>query len=256
MEFVDTHCHIHFKNYPLPASQVLANATKSSVNKMICVGTSLEDSHRAIGFATKHDNVWSSAGAHPHDGQDFLDDPQAASKLKELLKEDRVVAVGEIGLDYYHDQTARSAQAKALRSQIEAGLESGLPFIFHVRDAWADFWPIFDEYKIKRGVVHSFSAGVKQLDTILNRGLYVGLNGIMTFTRDEAQLQAAKAVPLERLLLETDAPFLTPAVDRGKTCEPKHVRDIAQFLSELRGETLGQIAQKTTANATNLFNLS
>ena len=255
MEFVDTHCHIHFKKYPLPANEVLSNAAKNGVNKMICVGTSLEDSHQAIEFAAKHNNVWASIGAHPHDGQDFLDDPQATSKLKKLLSEDRVVAVGEIGLDYYHDRTARPVQAKALRAQIEAGLESGLPFVFHVRDAWADFWPIFDEYKIKRGVVHSFSAGVKQLDAILNRGLYVGLNGIMTFTRDEAQLEAAKAVPLERLLLETDAPFLTPAVDRGKTCEPKHVRDIAQFLSALRGETLGQIAQATTSNAVGLFNL-
>ena len=127
--------------------------------------------------------------------------------------------------------------------------------IFHVREAFEDFWPIFDEFKGVRGVIHSFTATQKELDDILSRGLYVGLNGIMTFTKQDAQLAAAKAVPLDRLVLETDAPFLTPAPYRGTICEPKHVRITAEFLADLRGESLAAIADATTHNARKLFDL-
>jgi TatD DNase family protein len=130
-----------------------------------------------------------------------------------------------------------------------------LPFIFHVRDGWSDFWQIFDDYKVLTGVIHSFSSGVKQLDAALNRGLYVGLNGIMTFTKDQAQLEAAKQVPSDRLLLETDAPFLAPVPFRGQACKPSHVIATAEFLAGLRQENIGDLAAVTTANARKLFKL-
>ncbi|HVX58429.1 MAG TPA: TatD family hydrolase [Candidatus Saccharimonadales bacterium] len=252
---VDTHCHIHFKDYGLPIEKVLADSAAAGVDRMILVGCTLADSRSAAEFAAEHDNVWVSVGAHPHDGADFLTDDDAASKLAELAKRPKVIAIGEIGLDYYHENASKQDQAKSLRAQIEVGLKTDLPFIFHVRDAFKDFWPIFDEYDIKNGVIHSFSAGPKVLDQALRRGLYIGLNGIMTFTRDESQLAAARAVPLDRLLLETDAPFLTPKPHRGEICEPKHVRDTAEFLAELREQTLGEIAEASSANAERLFNL-
>ena len=127
--------------------------------------------------------------------------------------------------------------------------------IFHVRDAFDDFWPIFDEYKGIRGVIHSFTATTKELDQILTRGLFVGLNGIMTFTKDDKQLEAAKSVPLDRLVLETDTPFLTPKPFRGKINEPKNVVVIAEFLSDLRGESLKELSEATTNNSNQLFNL-
>jgi TatD DNase family protein len=130
-----------------------------------------------------------------------------------------------------------------------------LPLIFHIRDAFEDFWPIFDEYKGVRGVVHSFSATRTELGQILQRRLYVGLNGIMTFTKSQEQLEAAKSVPLESLLLETDAPFLTPVPDRGTVCEPKHVRITAEFLARLRGEEPGVVARASTGNAKKLFKI-
>jgi TatD DNase family protein len=130
-----------------------------------------------------------------------------------------------------------------------------LPLIFHVREAFDDFFSTYDQYKGLRGVVHSFSADTRVLDKILSRGLYIGLNGIMTFTKDQKQLEAAKAVPLNRLLLETDAPYLTPVPFRGKICEPKYVRVTAEFLSHLRGETLEELAAATTRNAAELFKL-
>jgi TatD DNase family protein len=128
-----------------------------------------------------------------------------------------------------------------------------VPLIFHVRDAFDDFWPIFDSYEGIRGVIHSFSAGLPELEQIQRRGLYVGLNGIMTFTKHVKQLDAAKAIPLARLLLETDAPFLTPQPFRGSICEPRHVRVTAEFLAELRGESLSELANATTRNAQSLF---
>lgn len=255
MEFVDTHCHIHFGNYPHKAEEVIEAAAKAGVKKIICVGCSLNDSRLAIELAAKHTNVWASVGAHPHDGPDYLGEPRAAEKFESLLAEPKVVAVGEIGLDYFHQHTSREDQERVLRSQLDIAEFSGLPFIFHVRDAWEDFWRIISDYRIENAVVHSFSAGKKELGQVLERGFYVGLNGIMTFTKDEAQLLAAKKVPLNRLLLETDAPFLTPKPDRGKVCEPRHAVNTAKFLANLRGESLASIAKASTKNAEKLFKI-
>ena len=253
MQLIDTHCHLQFEKLAEDEKGVIERAATAGVNKMICVGTSIEDSYQCLVFATRIANVWASAGAHPHDGKDFPVD--GATQLQELLKADKMVAVGEIGLDYYKDYSPCEDQQRILRLQIEAGLPSGLPFIFHIRDGWDDFWPIYDSFPEIHGVVHSFSASQKELDEILKRGLYVGLNGIMTFTKDEHQLAAAKAVPLEKLLLETDAPFLAPQGHRGQTCEPKHIKDIAEFLANLRGESLEELSAATTKNAEELFKI-
>lgn len=263
MELVDTHCHLQFEKLADNVGQVIEGAAAAGVKRLICVGTSLEDSQETVELAARYDNVWAAVGAHPHGAhriQDWAhrgvgDSADFLAELNRLASKPKVVAIGEIGLDYYKDYSPREAQIEILRAQIEVGLAASLPFIFHVRDAFADFWPIFDEYEIKRGVVHSFSAGPKILDQVLSRGLYVGLNGIMTFTRDAPQLEAARTVPLERLLVETDAPFLTPNPHRGEVCEPKHVRDTAEFLAGLRGEGLAELAAATSANAERLFGL-
>lgn len=255
MNLVDTHCHIHFDNYPLDETQVLLDAMSAGVNKMICVGTTVKDSKRAIEFAGRHEHVGASAGVHPHDAAGFVESLSMQTEFKEILNKSSILAIGEIGLDYYKNYSAADSQKKALRLQIELGLDSGLPFIFHIRDAFDDFWKIFDSYRGLRGVVHSFSAGRAELDQVLSRGLYVGLNGIMTFTKKDSQLEAAMAVPLDRLLLETDAPFLTPAPYRGRTCEPKHTSDIARFLSQLRDEQPEHLATATSDNAGKLFGI-
>ncbi|MDB5161358.1 MAG: putative Uncharacterized deoxyribonuclease YabD [Candidatus Saccharibacteria bacterium] len=255
MEFVDTHCHVHFDSYGLDREAVLADAAAAGVKRVICVGCTLADSEAAINFAAGHDNVWATVGAHPHDGADFLTAKNALADFKRLSAQPKVVAIGEIGLDYFRSTVPMQDQQESFRMQLQAGLETGLPFIFHVREAWDDFWKAVDQHQGITGVVHSFSADEQQLDNALSRGLYVGLNGIMTFTKDESQLAAAKKVPLSRMLLETDAPFLTPKPFRGKVCEPKHVVNTAEFLAELRGESLEQIAEATTRNAVNLFGI-
>lgn len=254
MQLIDTHCHLQFGKLNARLKEVLRDAKKAEVTKIICVGTTLADSRQATEIASEHNNVWTAAGVHPHDARSYVEDSDSKDTFIKILNTPRTVAVGEIGLDYYKDYCPRELQIKALRSQIEASLELELPYIFHVRDAFSDFWPIFDEYKIKRAVIHSFTAGTKTLNQILDREIYVGLNGIMTFTRDHAQLDAAKAVPLKSLMLETDAPFLTPKPHSG-ICEPKHVRTTAEFLAKLRGESLEQLADATSKNARELFGI-
>lgn len=254
MELSDTHCHLQFDKLASDVSGVLARSAESGVTRLLCVGTSATDSHEAAKLAGRFDNVWAAVGAHPHSAKDF-DFQNDSESIRQLLSEPKVTAVGEIGLDFYKDYSPKNLQEKLFKQVIETGLPSGLPFVFHVRDAWDDFWRIFDDYKGLHGVIHSFSSGTKQLDAALSRGLYIGLNGIMTFTKDQAQLEAARQVPLNRLLLETDAPFLTPAPFRGQLCEPKHILNIAEFLAGLRDESVGDITRATTDNAVRLFNL-
>ena len=254
MELTDTHCHLQFDKLASDVNGVLARSAESGVTRLLCVGTSAADSHKAAKLAARFDNVWAAAGAHPHDAVEF-DFQNASASIRQLLSEPKVAAVGETGLDFYKNYSPKNRQEKLFRLMIEMGLPSGLPFVFHVRGAWADFWRIFDSYKELHGVIHSFSSGTQQLDAALSRGLYIGLNGIMTFTKDQAQLEAARQVPLNRLLLETDAPFLTPEPFRGQLCEPKHIINVAEFLAGLRHESVDEISTATTNNAVRLFNL-
>jgi TatD DNase family protein len=221
---------------------------------MMCVGCTLQDSRLAIQMAERHANVWATIGLHPHEAREYVEDPKALQEFRELAKQPKVVAVGEIGLDYYYKHSEPSEQAEMLRFQLTVAQEAGLPVIFHVRDAFDDFWPIYDAFKLP-GVIHSFSAGQKEVDQILSRGLSIGLNGIMTFTKDTAQLAAIKTIPLDRIVLETDAPFLTPTPYRGTICQPKHVEVTAKFLSTLFDCPLDTFATSTTNNAVALFNL-
>lgn len=271
MEFTDTHCHIqesHISSDPTDAMQkkwiqagnplpsaLISSAVQAGVTRMICVGCTTDDSERAVQLVQQHEETWASIGIHPHEAQRHLDEPVLLTRFAQLASDHKVVAVGECGLDYFYNHSPKEAQEKILRFQFELAQAHHLPMIFHVREAFEDFWPIFDEYDDVRGVIHSFTATQKELGEALARGLYIGLNGIMTFAKDEAQLAAAKAVPLDRLLLETDAPFLTPLPQRGTICEPKHVRVTAEFLANLRGESLAEIAKNTTRNAQMLFDL-
>ena len=256
MQFTDTHCHIQEADYPIDAEEVIKNAHLVGVDRLMVVGTTLEHSQAAVTFARDHDTVWATIGLHPHEAHHYVDDPAQLAKFKLLANQPKVVAIGECGLDYYYNHSPAAAQKKLLRFQLDLAQEFKLPLVFHIRDAFDDFWPIFDEYKGLQGVVHSFTDSSKELKNILERGLHVGLNGIMTFTKSDEQLAMTKAVPLSKLVLETDAPFLTPAPFRGTICEPKHVRVTAEFLSRLRGETLKDVAAATTRNAAQLFKLN
>lgn len=256
MDFVDTHCHIHFPDYSLDPEEVIEAASEAGVTRLMAVGCTLADSILAIEMAERHKNIWASVGLHPHEAKHYVNEHEKLQKFCNLLVEkNKVVAVGECGLDYHYMHSSKEDQQKLFRFQLDLATENNLPLIFHVREAFADFWHILDGYKGLSGVVHSFSSSRADLDEILARGFYVGLNGIMTFTKDKQQLEAAKAIPLQKILLETDAPFLTPTPYRGTICEPKHVVVIAEFLSQLRKEDLSALAEQTTRNAHALFGI-
>ena len=167
-----------------------------------------------------------------------------------------VIAIGECGLDYFKNHSSQSEQDRALRSQIDIALEHNLPMVFHVRDAWDDFFAILRDNPKVRGVIHSFTGHEREVDLALEQGrLCFGLNGIMTFTKDEEQLKAARKIPLDHLILETDCPYLTPAPHRGKRNEPGYVGLVNDFLATLRGEDAAVLAQHTTQNTIDLFSL-
>jgi TatD DNase family protein len=270
MQFFDTHCHIHeatsgydgdtetrhrWDKHDRTIDQMVQDAHGAGVTRMLCVGTTRKDSEAAITFVAHQENMWASIGIHPHEAALHLKDEAGLAAFARLASAKKVVAVGECGLDYFYEHSPKADQVKILEFQLDIAQRHNLPLIFHVRDAFDDFWPIFDNFKGLRGVIHSFTATPRELEQILQRDLYVGLNGIMTFTKNADQLEAAKAVPLDRLLLETDAPFLTPVPFRGKICEPKHVVITSEFLSKLRGEFIGKLGQNTTRNAQTLFNV-
>lgn len=243
---IDTHCHIHESDYPLPLADVLQRAHENGVDKMICVGTSEASSVDAVRMAQGYNHIFASVGVHPHDTKDGY------GQIAELAKQG-AIAVGEIGLDYYYNHSPREVQIAALEAQIQIALDNNLPIIFHVREAFDDFWPLFDNFHGVRGVLHSFTDSQENLDQAFARGLYVGINGISTFTKDPVQQKMYAAIPLEKMLLETDAPFLTPTPYRGTINEPAFVSEVAKFHAKIRGIKPEEVAAATTTNATTLF---
>lgn len=260
LELFDTHCHIHFPDYELDPEEVIKSAREDGVNRLLLVGCTLTDSKLAVKMAQQYDNIWASIGLHPHEAKEYINDQKALQEFRDLASKPKVVAVGETGLDYHYQHSDKDEQKAVFRFQLTLAEEFNLPLIFHVRGektdpeaVFNDFLAILSDFEGVRGVVHSFSASKTALDKLLAQGLYIGLNGIMTFTTDLEQLEAAKSVPLSKLLLETDAPFLTPKPFRGTICQPKHVRVTAEFVSKLRGEKLETLADATTKNARKLL---
>jgi TatD DNase family protein len=270
MDLVDTHCHIQSvglsqegerstrelwaKAPDLTADSIVASAKAADVKCMVCVGCDLADSRLAVQFAQAQDGCWASIGLHPHEAQHYADDAAARQAFAGLVTEDKVIAIGECGLDYFYEHSPRHQQLTVLEFQLQLAQEAGLPVIFHVREAFKDFWPVFDRYKV-RGVLHSFTDSADNLAEAVKRGLYIGVNGIATFARDPKQLEVYKSVPLDHLLLETDAPFLTPNPFRGSINEPKQIGVIAGFLAGLRDEDRAILATATTDNARQLFGI-
>jgi TatD DNase family protein len=250
MNLIDTHCHIHSQDYSLDPDEVILRAQDVGVMSMVCIGTTALDSEKAVEFASSRDGLYASIGLHPHDAKLGEDDFEI---LASLMSEEKVVAVGECGLDYFYENSSKIDQERALRYQIELALSFQKPIVFHVREAFADFWPIFDSYSGIKGVVHSFTGTREEMEQAIERGLYIGINGIMTFTKNSSQLETTKAIPLERLLLETDSPYLTPNPKRGTINEPANVELVAEFLSRLREVSVTTLSEATTGNARALF---
>ncbi|HSH55215.1 MAG TPA: TatD family hydrolase [Candidatus Limnocylindrales bacterium] len=270
MELVDTHCHIQSAGRPtgeentrelwskapdLTPDQIINTAVQAGVKRMVCVGCTLDDSRSAIDFVQQRPECWASIGIHPHEAKDYAGNQSLQEQFAALASQPKVVAIGECGLDYFYGHSPKEAQEEVLRFQVELALQHNLPLIFHVREALDDFWPIFDDYTGIRGVLHSFTDTEENLHKAVERGLYIGINGIATFAKSPQQREMYQAIPLDNLLLETDAPFLTPIPHRGTICEPYHISVIAEFLSGHRQESLEQLAAATSRNAIKLFRI-
>lgn len=252
----DSHCHLHDPEFfPEGGQAEYERAVQSGVHRLICIGTDARSSARALDFAKSHKNVFATIGIHPHDaslGRSEL------KKIAELPITSELVAVGEIGLDYYYDNSPRSTQRDMFEKQLDLARQRNLPVVFHVRDTkeangqvFDDFWPIVDNFSGIAGVLHSFTDNMVNLEKGLERGLYVGVNGIATFVKDRDEITLA--IPDDRILLETDAPFLTPKPLRGKINEPGNVGLIASYVAELRGISIDDLAHKTEQNVNRLF---
>ncbi len=247
--FIDTHCHIHESGFFKDDREEVYERAMAAKVKMICIGTAEQFSTEAIEFVASHDDAWATVGVHPHDTKDGW------AKIGELLKKkpQKLVGIGEIGLDYFYNNSPREVQIKALEEQLQWAVDYNLPVSFHVREAYDDFWPIFANFSGVRGVLHSYTDTVTNLEKALSKGLFIGVNGISTFARDKQAM--FDAVPLEKMLLETDAPFLTPVPLRGKINEPAFVRNVAEYHAKRRGVELEHLARVTSANASRLFEI-
>lgn len=250
----DSHCHLNYKGLVERRDEVLANARARGVTAMLNISTREREWDDVIAAAEVEPDVWASVGVHPHEADQHPDVDTA--KLVARAAHPRVVGIGESGLDYYYDHSDRHRQKASFRSHIAAARETGLPIIVHTRDAEEDTATILREEMGKGvypGVIHCFTASDGFADIALDLGFYISISGIVTF-KNARELQATAArLPIERLLVETDAPFLAPVPHRGKPGEPAFVADTATFLAELRGEPVEQLMTRTAENFHTLF---
>lgn len=252
--FVDSHCHLNYEGLVERQDDVLESARSRGVSTMLNISTRESEWDAIVATAERAPDVWASIGIHPHEADGHPDVDTA--KLVAKANHPRVVAIGESGLDYYYDHSDRERQRSSFRSHIAACRETGLPLIVHTRDAEEDTADILAEEMGKgtyKGVIHCFTASQEFADIALDLGFYISISGIVTF-KNAKDLQATAAkLPADRLLIETDSPFLAPVPNRGKTCEPAFVADTAEFLADLRGEPVEELAAYTTRNFHTLF---
>lgn len=249
---IDTHSHINHEKLADKLPQILADLENDRVGAVICPSYSLASSKTSFEVAA-HPRVFAALGVHPENAREYNAETEAF--LRENLASEKVVAVGEIGLDYHYGTAEKAAQIDALLRQIELAIEFDLPIIFHIRDAWDDFFDIYEKYskRVKRGVIHCFEGDSIIAARALNLGLYISLTGLVTFKPREALREAVKFLPLDKIMVETDAPYLAPVPHRGEINEPKFTAFVADKIAEIKGITPAEIDEITTQNALKFF---
>ena len=254
---VDSHCHLEYKGLVEDQQGVLTRAREAGVGAFLNISTRQSEWEQVVGTAHREGDVFASVGIHPHEADKHED--LGRDVLRAATEDARVIAIGETGLDYYYEHSDRDTQAKLFRMHIEVARETGLPVIIHTRDAEDDTFRILEE-ELEKGafpaLIHCFTASAEFGRKVLELGLTISLSGIVTFKNAKELQEAAKMVPHDRLLVETDSPFLAPVPNRGKTCEPAFVADTARFVAELRGTDPERLAAQTTANFARLFRKS
>jgi TatD DNase family protein len=252
--FIDSHCHLNYEGLVDDQPGVLERARAAGVSAMLNISTRVSEWDAVIATAERESDVMASVGIHPHEA-DIHPDIETET-LVARAAHPKVVGIGESGLDYYYDRSDRARQRQSFRAHIAAARETRLPLIVHTRDAEEDTYAILAEEMGKGrypALIHCFTAGQGFADKVLDLGLYISISGIVTFKNARELQEVAKAIPLDRLLIETDSPFLAPVPHRGRRCEPAYVADTARYLAALRGEPVEQLAAATSANFRTLF---
>ena len=252
MKFVDSHCHINFPDLAAQMPQLLSNMHDNQVSHALCVAVNLPELHSVLALAQQHTNIYASVGVHP----DYEDTPEpTVAQLVELSQSPKVVAIGETGLDYFRLTGDLEWQRERFRTHIRAARETGLPLIIHTRASSEDTIRIMREENAQDvgGVMHCFTESWEIAQQAMELGFYISLSGIVTFKKAEDIKDVARKMPLDRLLIETDSPYLAPMPHRGKQNQPAWVRHVAEHIAELKGLPLEEIAAATTANFFKLF---
>jgi len=248
----DSHCHLTSLRGEGAdkAADAVAAALDNGVDRLITVGCTVEDSRQVIETAARFDNVWATAGVHPHDAKDGIDG------LAELLSDPKVVAVGECGLDYYYDHSPRDVQADMFARQIEMANETGMTLVIHSRDAWDETFAILDRNGMpERTIFHCFTGGPDEGRAATDRGAYLSFSGIVTFGSADDVREAAVEAPIEKILIETDSPYLAPIPHRGKANQPANAAVVGEFMADLVGLRTEEFAARSTANTIRAFAL-
>jgi TatD DNase family protein len=253
MQLIDTHCHLDFPEFDQNRDEVIGRAKARGVFCAINIGSSVKGSRKSVELSRKYDYFYATAGIHPHEADKLGNDD--LNIIRELAKEDNVVAIGEIGLDYLKNFSRPQNQLPLFRDQLKLAKELNLPVVIHTREAKEDTLKILREAMPVKAVVHCFSGDEYFLNECLGLGLFISFTCNITYKKAEGLREMVKLTPLDRLMLETDAPYLSPEGFRGKINEPYQIKLLAEFVSSLRGESLEEIALKTTENALNFFNL-
>lgn len=254
LNLVDSHCHLDFDDFGTDFSSVLDRARENGVARMLTICTRVTKFDQVLKIAESADNIRCSVGIHPHEAANEPDVDVA--KLADLAEHPKVVGIGEAGLDYFYDKSPRERQQEVFATHVEASRVTGLPLIVHSRDADEDTVRLLEVGAKKgglTGVIHCFTSTQYLADAALEMGFYISLSGIVTFKSAEALRTVAKTIPLDRLLVETDSPYLAPIPMRGKRNEPAFVRHTAQFVADFRGVSIADLAKITTANFDRLF---
>jgi TatD DNase family protein len=256
MELIDTHAHLTFPELEIQVDAVVARSIEASVTAWITIGTDIQQIQMALALAKRFDNMYAAVGFHPHYANDIT--AELLDKLTEFAKNKKVVAIGETGLDYHYDNAVPQKQQAVFREQLKIAEKLNLPVIAHTRDAFDDTMAILTEFAdgLKNVVVHCFSGRKEQAQLILDKGFHISFTGIVTFKRSDNLRKVAKMVPLERMMVETDCPFISPEPIRNqRPCEPAFVIHTAKTLAQLHGLTLEDFAQQVTNTSRQFFDI-
>lgn len=252
---IDSHVHLDDRRFDKDRDYIIRTLEESGVDLVINPGADISSSIKAVSLAEKYPNIYAAVGVHPHDAKTM--DENTIELLRSFTNREKVIAIGEIGLDYHYDNSPRDIQRKRFKEQLDLAKEVGLPVIIHSRDAAGDTFNMLKEAQdgTLKGVLHCYSGSVEMALEYVKLGFYISLAGPVTFKNAKVSREVAKVVPIDRLLIETDAPYLTPEPYRGKRNEPIYVRYVAGTIAELRGMTFEEVALKTAENTKRLFNI-